>query len=136
MSKNLFGNPAIYFDVDETLVLWQGKNGQSTNPNAKKFHLYGSDYNLDIHWKHVELLKEFKQQGYKIIVWSAGGELWAQEVINVLQLNEFVDHCLSKPEFFVDDKFPEQFMYRQNRIYYPPEVKDSIIPLKKVSDND
>ena len=46
-----------------------------------------------------------------------------KKLVKVLQLGNYVDYCLSKPEYYVDDKFPEEFMHRQNRIYYPPEKK-------------
>lgn len=134
-NKKLFNDPTVFFDVDETLVLWGKDYGKSNDPEAKIFHLYGSDYRLVPHYKHVDLLKDFKQQGYKIIVWSAAGENWAKEVVNKLNLEKYVDHCLSKPEYFVDDKLPQDFLHLQCRIYYPPEEKNAIINLKDIKVN-
>ena len=29
---------------------------------------------------HVELLRQYKHEGYKIVVWSAAGANWAKEI--------------------------------------------------------
>lgn len=120
MSK-LFGEPTVFFDVDDTLVLWGSYHGHHPDPRAVAFDCYGTEYKLLPHFKHIELLKDLKKQGYKIIVWSAGTAPWAREVVRGLGLEEYVDHILSKPTFYVDDRFPEDFLHRQNRIYHTPE---------------
>jgi predicted phosphatase len=128
----IFGKPTIYFDVDDTLVLWdEGYGNPTLHPEGVELELYGSTYKLRPHWKHIELLKKFKKEGYLIVVWSAAGQDWVEEVVRKLDIAEFVDYKLSKPTYFVDDKRPEQFLHYQCRIYLPPEQDDSIIPIKE-----
>lgn len=119
--SQLFGEPTIFCDVDETLVIWGEHHGHHPDPRAVTFNCLGTDFQLLPHFKHIELLKDFKKQGFKVIVWSAAGASWAREIVNKLSLTEHVDHILSKPTFYIDDKFPEDFMHRQNRIYHKPE---------------
>src|ERR1035438_2729143 len=113
----IFGKPTLYVDCDETLVLWDEGYGQpSQHPDAVELELYGNSYKLRPHKGHIELLKQFKSEGYIVIVWSAASQDWSEEVVRKLGLTEYVDHCLSKPTFYIDDKLPEQFLHRQCRI--------------------
>ncbi len=110
----IFGKPTIYYDVDDTLVMWN----KPISDEHIECTLYGTTYKVLPNWKHIELLKKHWRDGYKIVVWSGGGEDWATEVVNKLDLNDFVDVRLSKPSYYVDDLEPEQFMFKHKRIYY------------------
>jgi hypothetical protein len=110
----MFGKPTIFFDVDDTLVLW----GKEKNPACLNFTLQGISYKLLPHYKHIDLLKKCWKDGYKIVMWSGSGEDWCDEVCRVLELDEFVDVKLTKPKYYVDDLKADQFLFNQMRIYY------------------
>lgn len=120
--KQLFGEPTVYYDCDDTLVMWdRDYSFSSTVKGTVHLELYGNNYYLKPHKKHIALLKQHKSEGFKIVVWSAGGAPWAREIVSKLELTDQVDIILSKPEFYVDDCLPEDFLHKQNRIYYEYE---------------
>lgn len=102
----------ICFDCDDTLVLWNGK-GMSWGKNNKEAVAFRDPYNSKEYYDSylylkpnnevIELLKTYKAAKWTIVVWSAGGWLWAKEVVKTLNLEEYVDLCMSKPERYVDD---------------------------------
>lgn len=102
----------VAFDVDETLVLW---NPVGSEPPEGSFLL--GDISVRPHKVHIERLKLHKRQGHIVIVWSQGGSEWARDVVKLLQLEEFVDHCLTKPTWYYDDLDANRFM---QRIYIKP----------------
>jgi phosphoserine phosphatase len=57
-----------------------------------------------VNTKNVNLLTKFYKLGYDVIVWSKTGSSWARAVVEALQLTEYVSHCLSKPDFIMDDQ--------------------------------
>ena len=97
----------VYFDVDDTLVLWD-KN-YSWNSSGESEIFIEDPYNptvklgLKIHHKHVEDLKAHKDKGDIIVVWSQGGKEWADAVVEALGLRQYVDYTLTKPEIIYDD---------------------------------
>lgn len=120
--------PFIYFDIDDTLVMWTLGITKVSDPiKAKKRGIstpFVNPYNgrvfyLEVHNKHVELLKSEKELGNNVIVWSAGGALWAKEVVQKLKLEPYVDLILSKPEKFYDDLPAYSFMPEEKRTYWP-----------------
>jgi FMN phosphatase YigB (HAD superfamily) len=111
----LLGDPTIYFDVDNTLVMW----GLEDHPNVLSFTFNDSVFKLVPHTEHIQFLKDKKADGFKIVVWSAGSETWAKEVINVLGLSSFVDHAISKPMFHVDDLPSNEILHPHRHIYFP-----------------
>jgi FMN phosphatase YigB (HAD superfamily) len=78
----MLGTPTIYFDIDDTLLMW----GMDKSPKAKKFVHHGISYFLVPHKKHIAKLKQHKKEGWKIVVWSHGGEDWAKLVVKKLKL--------------------------------------------------
>jgi hypothetical protein len=110
----MMGKPSVYFDVDNTIVLWD----METDPRAITFELYGQKFKLVPHYKHIERVKFHKQEGFEIIFWSAGGADWAQEIVNKLGLQEHVDYCLSKPSYYYDDLPTEKILHKHHRMYY------------------
>ncbi len=54
-------NKVLYIDVDKTLIMWESGN---------KWHA---------HKLHIELIEQFKYQGHGVVVWSAGGWMWAEQ---------------------------------------------------------
>ncbi len=98
-----------FCDVDRTLIMWQE----------------GSEWHA--HKLHIKLLEQFKYQGFGIVVWSAGSWEWAEKAISLLGIEHLVDICLSKPDWFLDDKKSEEFMPELNRIYLTDEYSSSNI---------
>lgn len=106
-------NQPTYWDVDDTLVKW------SSTPEEKK--KYGIEISYPImnkhftdlivpHRKHVEQLKKHKLRGHTIIVWSAGGTEWAHAAVKALDITDFVDLIIEKPQWMYDDKQAVDFM--------------------------
>lgn len=117
------GDQATFFDVDDTLVMW--------NPTAEEKEKHGISITCPMgltmidgelvpsgewtellvpHKVHVEQIKKHKARGHLIVVWSAGGYEWAHAVVKALQLEPYVDLVISKPTWIYDDLKPEDFM--------------------------
>lgn len=101
----------IYFDCDDTLVMYNvnGKKLDFVDPYSKE------NISLVPHKKQIKLLKDFKARGYKVVVWTAAGAIWAKEVVNKLKLNNYVDLIISKPLKYVDDLPAQEIL--GSRIY-------------------
>lgn len=120
-----------YFDVDDTLILWEG---------CSEAVLYGADHDpMEMNFKgkrlyvrplmtHVDQLIEQSCKGLKIVVWSAGGADWAEAVVQHLGLEAYVDVILTKPNFFYDDHKPEDFM--RNHFYFANEERKKLKGIK------
>lgn len=89
------------FDVDDTIIMHNkpGKMVTIENPYQP-----GKKQSYAIHETHVNILKDLKARGYQIVVWSANGARWARAAVNALELTDYVDVVMSKPQKFVDDK--------------------------------
>lgn len=102
------------FDVDDTLIMHDFDNGTHdifiNDPYVKDMVISGR-----IHTRHVELLKRSRAQGYFIIVWSGGGKLWADAVVDALGIREYVNFTTAKMVKFVDDLPAQEVLV--NRIY-------------------
>ena len=114
----------IFFDCDDTLVMWDNKykleddNGnKNTISITDPYHepaMYSplpSVYELVPHDKHIQYLKDSKIKNKNtIVVWSAGGYLWAEAVVKALGIEEYVDAVMTKPYRYVDDLPAKEFM--------------------------
>lgn len=102
----------ICFDCDDTLVMWHKdiKDVTVLDPYDE-----GYEVQLTKHNKHIKLLKDHKERGYFIIVWSAGGYAWARAVVTALQLEDYVDLVIAKPLKYVDDLQAHEIL--GNRLY-------------------
>jgi len=109
----------IFFDVDDTLVMWDfGKYPNSQNKKIEFIkHGYSTNY-LIPHTKHIQALKDHYINGHIVVVWSAGGAEWAKCVVLGLGLESFVHLTMSKPTWYYDDLNPLDFMPLINRVYY------------------
>jgi|CXWL01.1.fsa_nt_gi FMN phosphatase YigB (HAD superfamily) len=94
----------VAFDIDDTLVIWSEEMDKS-GPDFMEFKCPYTNESLFLkpHKSHINLLKKYKARNFGVMIWSAGGAPWAQEVINKLGLNEYVDLILTKPSRYVDD---------------------------------
>lgn len=106
---------SVHFDCDDTLVMWY----------PKIVDVYVSDpydetntYGLAKHEKHIKLLKDYKNRGYQVVVWSAGGSKWAKAVVDALELQEYVDVIMVKPVKYVDDLPASEIL--GTRVYIKP----------------
>jgi len=97
-----------YFDVDRTLLMW----GYSTKPgsNTVPITCEGRTFHLVPHKKHIEQIKAHWARGMTVIVWSAGGDQWADAVVRSLGLTKYVTLALAKPKWCFDDQPVEKYM--------------------------
>lgn len=106
--------PTVYFDVDDTLLLWGGD-----------YEINGLPFPAVAHDEHVTLLRSLKAVGYTVVVWSAGGSAWAERVVQQLGLAECVDVIVSKPSLWIDDyKDPARILEHTRHRYIgtPPAM--------------
>jgi hypothetical protein len=85
----------IYIDVDETLIIPAENCFVPHDPNLKL----------------IEKIKEWKDNGRQIIVWTSNGNgvRHAINVVKSLGLEDYVDICLPKPRTIVDDDHLEYY---------------------------
>jgi len=111
MYHKLKEKPTVFFDVDNTLVFAES---DLTREQLYKFEGYTYHIIRGIrfytHEVHVEKIKEFKARGHNVVVWSAGGSDWAEEVVNALEIAEHVDLITEKPRWYFDDKHVTEWM--------------------------
>lgn len=116
----------VMFDVDDTLVMWDDDGSYSKNQYRKRDDLVefkdpyfdGLGKRKSIYLKPndkvIELLRKMKtEEDRTIVVWSAGGAPWANEVVVRLGLRDFVDLVISKPTIYVDDLPCQEFMLQR-----------------------
>jgi FMN phosphatase YigB (HAD superfamily) len=106
--KVIENDNCVFFDCDDTLVMWDNK--YKTEENQMAFSCYEAIHMLVPHWKHINHLIDLKEQGKTIVVWSAGGWEWAQEVVTTLRIEDYVDAVMAKPTAYVDDLHCSEWM--------------------------
>lgn len=91
----------ILFDVDQTLIMHEYK----LYPLDRRISVdyYGISKIVVAHLEHIKLLKSYKKRRFFIRVHSNNGFLWAKQIVQKLDLEEFVDSVESKPTRHVDD---------------------------------
>lgn len=94
--------PTVFFDVDDTLVMWNFP-AEKDKTDIITFTYEGRAERLKIHPEHIEAIKKYKIRGHNVVVWSQGGSDWAKAVIEACGLQEFVDIIVPKPAWFYDD---------------------------------
>lgn len=98
----------ILVDVDKTLIT----PTQYHLKNGIEFNYYGTTVYHKKLYNNISLMKAQKARGYEVIVHSANGWKWAEEVIKVLKLEEYVDEVATKPLKYIDDLPADQWMTR------------------------
>ena len=119
MAKMIDNEMVVFFDVDDTLLMWENHNHWIDKPGKKEIVCPYSNATsfLIPHKDHIDLLIKYKARGYVVIVWSAGGCRWAQAAVDVLHLNDYVDFTMSKPLKYVDDLPAKEIL--GERVYIP-----------------
>ena len=95
----IFERPTVFFDIDDTLIMWDEKlkgNTVCINCDGHLSHMVRNEGN-------IEELKRHGARGIDIIVWSKGGYLWAERVVRALGLEKYVAAIMSKPICYYDD---------------------------------
>lgn len=107
----------VMCDVDDTLVLWD----LSAHPDAERVIVtcFGYETILVPHEKNIKLLRKFAKLGYTIVVWSATGWEWANEVVRTLKIEDVVHSVMSKPRYYFDDIRAEEWIGQ--RIWRDPK---------------
>lgn len=106
----------LYVDVDETLLL----HNKSNFPVSEHVTVAcnGRSFVGVPHTKNINLMIKFYKLGYDVYVWSKTGKSWAQAVVRTLGLDQYVEACLSKPDFYMDDKGAQEWI--GTRVYRNP----------------
>lgn len=104
--------PIAYFDVDDTLVMWDAPDLTW----AETVEINGMS--MLVHQVHVDIMKKHKARGHTIVVWSQGGSEWAEIAIKALQLEDVVDLILPKPYWAYDDLPYDQALGERKYIPY------------------
>jgi phosphoglycolate phosphatase-like HAD superfamily hydrolase len=95
----------VAFDVDETLIKWHKDHKVPGTGKIKIVDPYSKEVlYLRPHSVHKRLLKQYKERGFGILVWSHAGSKWASVIVETLGLSEYVDLIMAKPARHVDDK--------------------------------
>lgn len=106
------------FDCDGTLVLWDYPD--EVKQHALEFDNYGFSAYLVPHYRMIEILKVEKTKGKYITVWTQNGYKWAQEIIERLNLTEYVDEVRCKPQNIFDDLPSNEFL---TRVFLEPDFQ-------------
>lgn len=109
----------VFSDVDDTLILYDTKKHRRLQLKYIRDSVTGQKIKVRVHKKHVDLIKTMKLRGQVVVVWSAGGAVWAKDVVKALGLAKYVDFCLQKPDTIIDDLEPK-FWLPQHPLFLKP----------------
>lgn len=112
--KIIKNDSIICFDVDETLVMHISKEEATKTQTAiyMKDERTSVDYYFRPNQIHINILKSNHVRGRLVIVWSAAGYEWAKMIVDLLELNQYVDFVMTKPIGYVDDNSWDSFCPR------------------------
>lgn len=112
----------LYVDVDDTLLLHD--LSEFSDREQLEVECNGRTFIGVPHHKNISLLIKFYKLGYEVIVWSKTGKSWAEAVVRELTLGQYVSACLSKPDYYMDDREVEDWM--GIRVYRDPRTGKGI----------
>lgn len=119
MLKILKYDRVLFCDVDDTLITFDFKTEdfqRAIKIGPKNFEKLAMPMS-----KNIARLKNARTRGHGVVVWSQGGYKWALEVVKALQLEEYVDLIVTKPNWIYDDLPVEQWMGPR---FYSPEYDE------------
>jgi len=116
-------NLTVYFDVDDTLIMWNATDEQLdkdgvtikcpsgyTVVDEEVTHCPPWYAKVLPHKKHIEQLIKHKMRKHMVVVWSAGGYDWAEAAVKALKLEQYVDLVVCKPTWAYDDMPAERIV--------------------------
>lgn len=116
MIKRIPCNKPTFFDVDDTLFYWSPTAEQIARNGLIEIKHKFSDgiertFNAVPHKLHLDQLIKHANRGHTIVLWSAGGEEWANAAAIALGLDkiEGMVYTIEKPCWAYDDKKPNEF---------------------------
>ena len=98
----------VYFDVDDTLMEWYPC--EQHVQDAVYFNNNGHEFYKRAIMPNIKALMAHHRAGHLVVVWSAGGSGHAENVIKTLNLTDYVDVILTKPDYYYDDKPASEWM--------------------------
>lgn len=114
MYKKLKDRFTVFYDCDDTLVMWKDKAEIENNPNVVYIKSdFKEPFPVLVHLDHVEQIKNHKRRGHQVVVWSYGGADYAEDIVKGLKLEEYVDVICCKPDIAYDDLPKEAIIQRQ-----------------------
>jgi len=117
--KTVKSEHVVFFDIDQTLILYKDTPGADTEPVVLVLDpIRNKRIEFKEHTAMTRLMREEYHRGAYIVVWSRGGYEWAANVIEALGLEECVQQVMSKPVAYFDDKPVAEWM--NNRVYLEP----------------
>lgn len=112
----------IFFDVDDTLIMWGRKYREGrTDIIRVEDPFLRESMTFVPNITHINILKRNHLQGRQVVVWSAAGFLWAKTIVEKLGLEEYVTLILQKPTIYVDDKAIDT--WKPQRIYLDTDIE-------------
>jgi FMN phosphatase YigB (HAD superfamily) len=94
-----FYNPTVFFDIDDTLVMWD----ENLKGDNVCIEIDGHLNHMVINKGNLEELKRHGSRGIDVIVWSKGGVEWARAVVRALKIGNYVSAVMAKPFCYYDD---------------------------------
>lgn len=104
------GDKFAYFDVDDTLVMWDYEFQKHPDLWVNLQEPWGGLITLLKNPIAISAIIDAKERGETVVIWSQSGWDWCQEVVNKLGLTDFVDVCISKPNSWYDDVPAERML--------------------------
>lgn len=99
----------FYIDIDNTLLVQDDKINIPDSSRIE-MELANEKFYLIPHSKNIQTLKNMWDMGFTCVAWSAAGQKWAMQAIEKLNLKQYIHIYLSKPNYYMDDKQPEEWM--------------------------
>lgn len=91
----------VFCDVDETLILWKD---DPTDLQNSVIEVANGNLVVKFHRRHIELVKQFFNIGWNVIIWSQGGSNHAEHVVKACGLDKHIHGIMPKPDVILDDK--------------------------------
>lgn len=109
----------VCFDIDDTVIPWENRTDLDSK-DIVQIDCEGRVFQAQVQQKHVDNLIRHWQRNHVIVVWSAGGGIWAKAVVEALGIEDKVDIVMSKPSWYYDDKPCENWMGKRIYLYDEP----------------
>lgn len=130
--KDVTFDNAVYFDCDDTLIMWSYDKGYDSEA-INIVDEYGISNRVLPHPYHTEKVKKHCEAGHKVYIWSQGGEDWARRVTEALGLQNHVTAILCKPELYYDDVHSDMFLGKPQ--YLDPYTGEPSFPFDEEKKN-